>query len=168
MSQEFTYKFPHAGITADVIVYDERGDKILLLKRKYAPYKDCWAIVGGFFNTLTYDNTVEDKSVRAAAIREMKEEVNIDLESLKTGHDFSFVTIQDAPLRDPRGRTVTAVFALTLFWGIEKLDVKAQDDAAEVQWFPREDVLNGKVPLAFDHLDSIQKLFSNYEYGRGE
>ena len=162
---DFTYKFPHAGITADVIVYDESEDRVLLLKRKYDPYKDCWAIVGGFFNPQTYGETVEDLSIRDAALREMKEEINVALNDMQKGsYSFDFLTIQDAPGRDPRGRTITAVFALTIFWGADKLDIKAMDDAAEVQWFSRVDIMNGKVPLAFDHLDSIRKLFTGERY----
>lgn len=166
----FTYKYPQPSITGDVIVWDRRGDRILLIKRKGEPYKDCWAIVGGFFNPETHGEGTMDESIRDAAIRELKEEVNIDFNADKGENErgkplqgrnrlsFTFLTVQDAPGRDPRGRVVTLVYVLTVWDGVEFLDIKAQDDAAEVQWFPAQDILEGKIPLAFDHLDSIKKF----------
>lgn len=212
----FTYNYPMPSITGDVIVWDRRADKILLIKRGGEPYKDCWAIVGGFFDIN------RDASVQDGAIRELKEEVNIDLTAngkftvqrwsqyqmatgqmnYDKGHDkdfdtlvqaeayvakadsgfggdtryrytivkplnkfsLSFLTIQDAIGRDPRGRVVTAVYVLTIWDGIESLDIKAQDDAAEYKWFPAADLVAGKIPLAFDHLDSIRKFKNNTTY----
>jgi 8-oxo-dGTP diphosphatase len=158
---KFCYDFPHPSITGDVIVWDRRDDRILLIKRKKDPYANCWAIVGGFFNPGDVNGTTHvDQTVRDAAIRELKEEVNIDYANApRFGKlSFTFLTIQDKPGRDPRGRVVTMVYVLTIWDGVEGLDIKAQDDALEVQWFPAKDILEGKVPLAFDHLDSIKKF----------
>lgn len=155
----YLYDYPQPSITGDVIVYDRRADKVLLIKRKHAPFKDHWAIVGGFFNSGDADG-VMDESVRDAAIRELKEEVNIDVKKEpKLGRfTFTFLTIQDKPNRDPRNRVVTMVYVCTIWDGaIDGLNIKAQDDALEMKWFDRKDILDGKVPLAFDHLDSIQK-----------
>lgn len=168
--------YPKPSITGDVIVWDRRGDRYLLLRRKHDPYKGCWAIVGGFFNCEDHHDEKMDESVRDAAIRELKEEVNIDyLADNPLNHErgrlrgeirytFTFLTVQDKPNRDPRGRIVTLVYVLTIWNGVEGIDIKAQDDAAEVKWFSREEVLNGSVPLAFDHLDSIIKHASGLVY----
>ncbi len=169
----FTYKYPQPSITGDVIVWDRREDKILLIKRRGEPFKGCWAIVGGFFNPETHGEGVIDETVRDAAIRELKEEVNITHEKpeyagfvarklYKTS--LSFLTVQDKPGRDPRGRVVTLVYVLTIWDGIEGLDIRALDDAAEYQWFDKKDIVDGKVPLAFDHLDSIQKFARGLTY----
>lgn len=171
----FTYKYPQPSITGDVIVFDRRANKVLLLKRKFNPYKDCWAIVGGFFNSETHSEGIMDESVRAAAIREMEEEVNLVYEDSDRSQDktkltddkrltFSFLTVQDKPARDSRGRVVTLVYVCTIWDGLEGLDIKAADDAAEVQWFPLQDIVDGKLPLAFDHLDSIQKFAKGVVY----
>jgi 8-oxo-dGTP diphosphatase len=161
----FTYKFPMPCITGDVIVFDEQGDRILLLKRKHDPHKDCWAIVGGFFNPIDNGADKMDKTVEAAAIRELLEEVNINMLELSADTmDWQFVTIQDAPGRDPRGRVVTMVYALTLKNGVDNLNIFAQDDAAEVQWFSVREILDGTVPLAFDHRDSIVRFVKKLGY----
>jgi len=170
----YTYKYPQPSITCDVIVWDRRGDRVLLIKRKHAPFKDCWAIVGGFFNAETHAEGQMDESIRDAAIRELKEEVNIDYyadkgvnamkQPLEGKHKYSisFLCIQDKPGRDPRGRVITMVYVLTIWDGVEGIDIKAQDDAAEVRWFQVRDVLEGKVALAFDHLDSIRMVPFTY------
>jgi 8-oxo-dGTP diphosphatase len=57
--------------------------------------------------------------------------------------------------RDPRGRTVSVVFA-----GFLKDDqkVKAKDDAKEARWFDSK-----KIPeLAFDHRKIIDMLIENW------
>lgn len=74
----YEYKYPQPSITGDVIVWDRKEDKILLIRRKHEPYAGHWAIVGGFFNPGDADG-VMDETVRDAAIRELKEEVNLDI-----------------------------------------------------------------------------------------
>jgi 8-oxo-dGTP diphosphatase len=175
---KFTYNYPQPSITGDVIVWDRREDKILLIKRGGEPFKGCWAIVGGFFNPGNEHGPVNgqiDETVRDAAIRELKEEVNITHVDITPGQrgepvkqkfktSFAFLTVQDKPGRDPRGRVVTLVYVLTIWDGIEGMDIKALDDAAEYAWFPKQDIIDGKVPLAFDHLDSIQKFAKGLVY----
>ncbi len=172
---KYSYNYPQPSITGDVIVWDRRADKILLIKRKSEPYAGCWAIVGGFFNSETNGTNVIDQSVRDSAIRELKEEINIthvDIDSGQRGKpiegkvktSLAFLTVQDKPGRDPRGRVVTLVYVLTIWDGLEGMDIKAGDDAAEYAWFDRQFILEGKVPLAFDHLDSIKKLASGVVY----
>ncbi len=156
--------YPKPSITGDVIVWDRREGKILLIKRKKDPYAGCWAIVGGFFNPEDHNGEKMDNSVRDAAIRELKEEVNIDYvgEPRFGKYTFSFLTVRDTPGRDPRGRVVTLVYVLTIWDGVEGIDIKAQDDALEVQWFPLDDIINKNVPLAFDHYQSIY----DFRYGQ--
>ena len=220
---KYTYNYPQPSITGDVIVWDRRADKILLIKRKGEPFAGCWAIVGGFFNSETNGENIMDESVRDAAIRELKEEIGIDFKAkvgkyiverwsqykLATGqmsHDkdankefnrkedaeeymrtadsgisgdtryryvlrepphklsLSFLTVQDKPGRDPRGRVVTLVYVLAIWDGLEGVNIQAGDDAAEYAWFSKQDIVDGKVPLAFDHLDSIKKFAARTTY----
>jgi len=165
--------YPMPSITGDVIVYDVFYQKILLIKRKKDPFANTWAIVGGFFNAETHDEGVQDASVEAAAIRELKEETNIDLAQITPlgGCTFRFLTLQDAPGRDPRGRVVTAVYTLRITSGqvMDKIRVEAKplDDAEDMKWFSIfELVEEDKIPLAFDHRDSIRQLFYQEFGGR--
>ena len=120
-------------VAADVII--EFNDGIILIKRKNPPYG--WAIPGGFVD--------KDESIEVAAIREMKEETGLDLEGLCQFHVYS------RPGRDPRGHTISVVFAAK-----GKGGPKAGDDAAEVGVFSRD---NLPEDIAFDHREVLEEYF---------
>ena len=80
-------------LTADTII--EYAGGIVLIERKFPPLG--WALPGGFVD---YGEKVE-----VAAIREAKEETNLDLEDVK------FFTLRSNPKRDKRFHIVTCVFA---------------------------------------------------------
>ena len=60
------YKIP--SLTADIFIFDDEFN-FILIKRGNDPYKDCWALPGGF---VEYGESVE-----TAAIREAKEETSL-------------------------------------------------------------------------------------------
>ncbi|MCC7553872.1 MAG: NUDIX hydrolase [Methanobacteriaceae archaeon] len=133
------YKKP--SITVDIIIFNE-DKEFILIKRKNDPYKDYWAIPGGFID---YGETVEN-----AAIREAKEETNIDIK-LK-----NILGVYSEKNRDPRGHTVTIVFLAN--GNIEKM--KANSDAKEINIFSFNDIKNMK--LAFDHTKILNDAYRNY------
>gem|GEM_PF-6861578 len=55
------------GLTVDAVI--KRGDMVVLIKRKYDPFKGCWAIPGGF---VEYGETVDDAVVRGGLFRSGK------------------------------------------------------------------------------------------------
>jgi len=122
------YKTP--SLTVDAVIACE-DDSIVLIKRKKDPYKDSWALPGGF---VEYGETVE-----SAILREVKEEtcLEIDLKGI--------VGVYSDPDRDPRGHTVTICYLAVITGG----GLKADTDASAVCCFPKRDVL--KLKLAFDH-----------------
>ena len=73
------YKIP--SLTADIFIFDEDFN-FILIKRLNDPYKDCWALPGGF---VEYGESVE-----TAAIREAKEETSIDVELIDLVNVYSF------------------------------------------------------------------------------
>ena len=87
------YKIP--SVTTDIFIFDDDFN-FILIKRKNDPYKDYWALPGGF---VEYGESVE-----TAAIREAKEETSIDVE-LK-----DLVNVYSNPDRDPRGHTITIAY----------------------------------------------------------
>jgi len=125
------------GLTADVVIL--HGDGVVLIKRKHEPFKDHYALPGGF---VEYGETVEE-----AALREAKEETGLDVRLIK------LVGVYSDPNRDPRGHTVTTAF---LAIGTGKL--KAGDDAKEVHVIPVDEAL--KLPLAFDHAKILRDALS--------
>ena len=124
-------KFPR--ITVDVIIRFKDG--IVLIKRRDPPHG--WAIPGGFVD---FGETLED-----AAIREMKEETNLDVKLERQMHTYS------DPSRDPRGHTITTVFI-----GTGEGELKAQDDAADVGIFNKDNLPE----LAFDHKQVLDDFFT--------
>ncbi len=68
MTADYTATLPRKRIGAGVVLSDPRG-RVLLVEPTYKPY---WEIPGGFVEA--------DESPRAAAVRELKEELSLDLE----------------------------------------------------------------------------------------
>ena len=87
------YKIP--SLTADIFIFDDNLN-FILIKRRNDPFKNCWALPGGF---VEYGESVEN-----AAIREAKEETSIDVELI------DLVNVYSKPDRDPRGHTVTVAY----------------------------------------------------------
>lgn len=160
----YTYEYPRPSVTTDCVIfgYDvKEGLSVLLVKRGIEPYKDRWALPGGFLQM--------DETSDACAMRELQEETGLAIyttESADGGHDdeymFETQEIPDSKVvtsrrsaffeqigcfsdvdRDPRGRVITiAYYAL-----VEKGRVEGGDDARLASWFPID-----SVPcLAFDH-----------------
>lgn len=128
-------KFSHdsPAVTVDIVIFTIQNDdlKVLLVRRMNSPYKNKWAIPGGF---VRYEEPLED-----AAQRELYEETgvrNVYIEQLYTFGE---------PKRDPRKRVITvAYFALI---SSENLVVRPDSDVSDVRWFSTY-----KLPsLAFDH-----------------
>lgn len=130
-------------ITADAVVFfkEEAQIFLLLIKRKNNPYKEQWALPGGFVD--------DDELVINACQRELKEETSLNLAVKK----FSFLNYYDSPHRDPRSRTISFVFTAEID---KKIKVKGNDDADEAQWFSIENLPK----LAFDHSEIIQNALS--------
>lgn len=136
------YKTP--SLTADIFIFDDNFN-FILIKRKNNPFKDYWALPGGF---VEYGESVE-----TAAIREAKEETSIDVE-LK-----DLVGVYSKPDRDPRGHTVTVAFTASG-------DLNARDassDAKEINIFTQAQLK--EINIAFDHDKIIQDCIKKAKNG---
>ncbi len=122
--------------TVDIIIEIETKG-IILIKRKNPPYGG--AIPRGFVD---YGESLEE-----AAIREAKEETNLDVKLVKQFHTYS------DPKRDPRHHTISTVYIAN-----SKGIPKAQDDAAEIGIFT-ESNLPGEI--AFDHRSILIDYFKS-------
>lgn len=132
LSQYDAGKYERPSVTVDMLVFTvmnemkesyrklpEKALKILLVKRGNHPYMGCWALPGGFVDM--------DESLDRAALRELKEETNIDdiyMEQLYTWGDIG---------RDPRTRIIGCSYMSLV--DSSRLDVKAGDDAEDAAWF---------------------------------
>lgn len=147
-------KFEHPLLASDIIVlsYDleqngtPEGDHIfcLLVKRKNAPYKNMWALPGGFLD--------KGETISKCAVRELKEETNFSLEDSQ----LRFVVFRDDPKRDSRGRVISAVFATIVAKTNIETNIKAGDDAKEIGIFSINEIMKPEFKMAFDHKNSVE------------
>lgn len=126
-------------VTVDAAVFGYSktdGVSVLLIQRRYPPFKDLWALPGGFVK--------EAESLEEAVQRELEEETGIKVNYLEQLYTFG------RPDRDPRQRIVSvAYFALVKSSLYQQL--KASTDAEDVRWFGIK-----KLPrLAFDHKEIL-------------
>lgn len=125
------------SVDAVVFGYDpEEGVSVLLITRKYEPFKGVWALPGGL--------VLNDESLEAAVKRELKEEAGIDVNYLEQLYSFG------KPDRDPRNRVISIAY-----YGLVRpkdFQISAQTDAENVAWFNIH-----KLPrLAFDHKQIVE------------
>lgn len=124
------------SVTVDGVLI--KDDKVLLIRRLNEPFRDSFALPGGFVD---YGETTEK-----AVVREMKEETGLDTRIV------CLVGVYSDPTRDPRGHTISSVYLLEEAGG----EMKEGDDAKEVRYFG----LHELPPLAFDHDIIVQDAIS--------
>ncbi|MDE5791294.1 MAG: NUDIX hydrolase [Muribaculaceae bacterium] len=147
---EYCYKYPHAALTADCVIFGFDGNnlKILLIERGLEPYKGMWALPGGFMKVADPEGGKIDLTIEDTAKRELKEETNLSgvfLQQFKVYSRFD---------RDPRERVITVAFiALVGPQNYRKVfeETVAGDDASNAMWW-NVDMLP---PMAFDHSEII-------------
>lgn len=125
-------KYRRPSVTVDMLIFTvteeettnyrklpEKVLRLLMIQRGDHPYIGQWALPGGFVQM--------DESLDEAALRELKEETNIDeiyMEQLYTWGDVG---------RDPRTRVISTSYMSLV--DSTALDVKASDDADDAKWF---------------------------------
>jgi 8-oxo-dGTP diphosphatase len=119
--------------------------EILLIKRKRDPFKNLWALPGGFVDE-------QDDNVEAASARELLEETNIGNVYLEQLYSFGDKG------RDPRGRVITVSYLALLRQ--DDLELKASSDASGVSWWPVLDLPK----LAFDHKKIVEYAHQRIKY----
>ncbi len=136
----YCYDYPRPSVTVDIVLLTDvhPHPQVLLIRRKNPPFKDLWALPGGFLNM---DETLEE-----SALRELHEETDISDVVLTQIETFG------NPDRDPRGRVITVAY-VGIIQSKQQHQVVAGSDAAEVAWFSTSDLPQ----LAFDHSEIIHK-----------
>jgi len=139
-------------VAVDAIVFGYSkadGVSVLLIQRKYEPFKGGWAIPGGF--------VLETESLEEAAERELEEETGIKVNYLEQLYTFG------EPQRDPRQRIISVAY-FGLVKAAQYQELKASTDAENAKWFNIK-----RLPsLAFDHKHilaiAIERLRAKIRY----
>ncbi len=146
----------NVAVTVDLVVLTVRPDglAVLLVRRGVSPYRDRWALPGGF--------VLEHEDLALAAERELEEETGL----ASVGAHLEQLATYGAPRRDPRGRVVT-VAHLALVPRVAA--PTAGTDAADASWWPVGRLVeHGQPRLAFDHarilVDGVERARAKLEY----
>ena len=137
--------YPNFAVTCDIVILTMRDREpwVLLVKRQSDPFAGMWALPGGFKHP--------DETLDEAARRELLEETNVEAPSYLE----QFRTYGD-PGRDPRTNVVTVAYVAV----VSEIDeIVGGSDAAEAALHPVQDVLRGKLPLAFDHQQIVNDSY---------
>lgn len=126
-------------LTVDGII--KKDNKIVLIRRKFEPFKNYWALPGGF---VEYNEKTEN-----AVIREIFEETGLKTRIKK------LIGVYSDPTRDPRGHTVSIVYELEILKG----EMIFGDDASDVNFFNINELPD---KLSFDH----EKIIKDYLRGK--
>ena len=133
------------AVTVDIVLFgiSKHAPSVLLIKRGNEPFKDCWALPGGYVDM--------GEKIEAAAIRELSEETGVRSIGL------NFLGFFDDVERDPRERTVS--FAYWSSIKMEHQNIMAADDASAAQWHALAQLPH----LAFDHNEIIDRAISEFQ-----
>lgn len=129
-------KYERPSIATDVAIFsimnegenknfrklEKKALKILLIKRADYPYKDCWALPGGFCRP--------NEDIYDTARRELYEETNVKEAFIKAAGVYGEIG------RDPRGWIISNTFLALM--DSRKCELQAGTDAGEAKWFAVE------------------------------
>lgn len=120
-------QWPKPSVAADIAVFGyARGALYLLLvERGNYPYRGCWALPGGFVNM--------DEDLPETASRELLEETGL------SGAYIEHISVWGKPGRDPRDRTISTLNLALV--DMDKVRVRAGDDASSAKWFLLKDYI---------------------------
>jgi 8-oxo-dGTP diphosphatase len=110
-----------------------KGNSILLVRRKNEPFRNKYALPGGFVEC--------GERTEEAAVREVQEETGCSTRVLQ------LVGVYSAPGRDPRGHVVSVAYLMECLSG----SPHAGSDASESRFLD----LDSLPELAFDHRDIV-------------
>lgn len=139
---EYTYPYPRPMVTTDCVTLKMHNRKlyIALIQRAKEPFKDFWALPGGFLEM--------DEIAQTGALRELEEETGIISNYAIASHFVDDVN------RDPRGRVISLIYYTIVK---EETQIMAADDAKDGKWFYIEDL----PALACDHQKIITKVMND-------
>lgn len=144
--------YPRPSVTVDLVIFTvvDKDLKVLLVRRGEHPFKDRWALPGGFVR-VSDDRKDQGEDLDAAAARELEEETGLSHE--KSGHIFlDQVRTFGKPGRDPRMRVISVAYYALVRPTLVPL-VRAGGDVSRARWFSVAELT--AEGLAFDHAEIL-------------
>jgi len=126
-------------VAVDAVIFDETFRKIVLIRRKNEPFKDYFALPGGFVEI--------GETTETACKREVKEEVGIDVDII------DLIGVFSDPNRDPRGHVISIAYICKAL----SINLHSGSDAKMAVWIDLDKIKEQKIKLAFDHETIIKK-----------
>ena len=136
--------YPRVAVTVDLVIFTVRDAdlKVLLIKRGEPPFKDLWALPGGFIRVgQTESETGEN--LENAAHRILSEETGLPTRSAYLEQLYTYGDVH----RDPRMRVISVAWFALISPDFAPL-VTAGRSAEAVGWYSLSEK---KTRLAFDH-----------------
>lgn len=148
-------RWPSVAVAVDIVLFTIRNGRlsVLLIERGDFPYKQSWALPGGF---------VEDEDLDEAALRELEEETGMS----DFPHHLEQLRTYGTPGRDPRTRVMSCAYVGFM---PDLPSPVAGSDAAAARFWAVEDLNAADGPaLAFDHAriiaDGLERARAKLEY----
>lgn len=139
-------------VTTDAMVICK--GQILLIKRKFNPGKDLYAMPGGFLNP--------DEYLKDCVVRELKEETGIKVDKSILKNSIELTKVFDEPYRETRGRGITHCFLFNL--ELKDLPkIKASDDAYGAIWIPLGNLDLMQDQFFGDHYQIIKNMLGQID-----
>ena len=134
----YCYSYPHPALTTDIVIFTIRDEKLklLLVKRHGTPFKEMWALPGGFVSL--------EEDLHDCAMRALAEETGLHGVFLEQLYTFG------KPNRDPRERVITVAYYALL--PSDKLQIRAANHEQAVAWFALDELPH----IAFDHHEILE------------
>ena len=145
--------WPRPSVTVDLVILtvQDRDLQVLLVRRSEHPFKERWALPGGFVR-VSDGRTNQGEDLDAAALRELEEETG--LAQATAGRFFlEQVKTFGRPGRDPRMRVISVAYYALVRPTLVPL-IRAGGDVSGARWFSVADLAQGSA-LAFDHAEIL-------------
>ena len=131
-------------VTVDAVL--QCAGRVLLIRRGKAPGRGLLAVPGGFIE--------ERETAWQSCLRELEEETHLKLLDETMRRALRSMAVFDHPDRSQRGRTITHAHHFDL--GDRELpEVRADDDAAAVEWVPVADLAAMEDRFFDDHFHML-------------
>lgn len=141
--QNYRYHYPRCANAATVAIFNGDG-QILIGKRweRTRAFPGYWCLAGGMIEAKC-DNHPGER-IEETALREVKEETNIDLME----HQLRLFDVNSHPDLDPRAHTLNVCY-----WAVvdfeQEMAAQAGDDLVELRWISADEVPDYE--FAFNH-----------------